>query len=281
MNKKHLPNSYRAKASNTAVYLMKHCTISEVHDSTPHEKLYGNKSDLSHVRIFSSIAFVHVPDEKRQKLDPKSEKCILVGYSIEQKGYKCFNHSTKKGRVSLDVVFDESSSLVRSQLNSIWSNRNRFRYNQFIRRWLTNAHKRGKSDLNRVEWTIRASERPKHVVSSLEQDKGKAKIHEYEDSDGNKYSLDIAYGGLDVLSMRTPGAPHHSTREKNVVADLATMTTWHIIMHSWWRWWQSESRKHFPKLRRTRDGSKRWTRRCKHSPKMRHGNSSPLHPTSK
>ena len=85
---------------------------------------------------------------------------------------------------------------------------------------MTNAHKRGKSDLNRVEWTIRASERPKHVVSSLEQDKGKAKIHEYEDSDGNEsaHSLDSEYGGLDVPIMRTPGAPHHSTREKNVVS---------------------------------------------------------------
>ena len=33
----------------------------------------------------------HVPDEKRRKLDMKSEKCILVGDSQEQKGYKCYN----------------------------------------------------------------------------------------------------------------------------------------------------------------------------------------------
>ena len=58
-----------------------------MHDINPHEKFYEKKSDLSHVRIFGSIAFVHIPDEKRQKLDPKSEKCILVGYSLKQKGY--------------------------------------------------------------------------------------------------------------------------------------------------------------------------------------------------
>ena len=60
--------------------------ISGVHKVTPHKKYYGKKSDLSHVSIFDSIAYVHIPDEKRQKLDPKSEKCILVGYSLEQKG---------------------------------------------------------------------------------------------------------------------------------------------------------------------------------------------------
>ena len=51
-------------------------------------------------------------------------------------------------------------------------------------------------------------------------DKGKAKMPEYEDSDGNDstHSLDSEYGGLDVPIMRTPGAPHHSTREKNVVS---------------------------------------------------------------
>ena len=43
-------------------------------------------------------------------MDAKAEKCILVGYSDEQKGYKCYNPHTKQARVSCDVVFDESAS---------------------------------------------------------------------------------------------------------------------------------------------------------------------------
>ena len=89
---------------------MNQCTTSGLHGVTPHEKLYGKKLDISHVRIFGSIAFIHIPDDKRQKLDPKSEKCILVGYSLEQKGYKCFDPSTRKVQVSRDVVFDELPS---------------------------------------------------------------------------------------------------------------------------------------------------------------------------
>ena len=41
------------------------------------------------------------------KLDPKVEKCIFIGYSLEQKGYHCYNPITRKIRVSRDVVFDE------------------------------------------------------------------------------------------------------------------------------------------------------------------------------
>ena len=67
-----------------------------MHEVTLHERFYRKKPDLSHVRIFGSIAYAHIPNEKWQKLDPKSEKCILVGYALEQKGYKCFNPSTKK-----------------------------------------------------------------------------------------------------------------------------------------------------------------------------------------
>ena len=103
-------NDPEPKGTTTAVYLMNWCTTSGVHEVTLHEKYFGKKSDLLHTWIFGAIAYVHIPDEKRQKLDPKSEKCILVGYSLEQKGYKCYNPSTRKSRVSRDVVFDESAS---------------------------------------------------------------------------------------------------------------------------------------------------------------------------
>ena len=75
-----------------------------------HELYFGTKPNLRHLRVFGSIAYVHVPKEKRRKLDAKAEKCILVGYSDEQKGYKCYNHRTKQACLSRDVVFDESAS---------------------------------------------------------------------------------------------------------------------------------------------------------------------------
>lgn len=37
---------------------------------------------LSHLRIFGCDAYVHIPKDKRKKLDFKNQKCILVGIMI-------------------------------------------------------------------------------------------------------------------------------------------------------------------------------------------------------
>jgi hypothetical protein len=75
-----------------------------------YERYFGTKPNLRHLQVFGIIAYVHIPKEKRRKLDAKAEKCILVGYSCEQKGYKCYNPQTKQACVSRDAVFDESAS---------------------------------------------------------------------------------------------------------------------------------------------------------------------------
>jgi hypothetical protein len=65
----------------------------------------------THASLSSSPeGLTHIPKEKRKKLDVKAEKCILVGYLDEQKGYKCYNPWTKQACISRDVVFDESAS---------------------------------------------------------------------------------------------------------------------------------------------------------------------------
>jgi hypothetical protein len=77
---------------------------------THEEKFTGKKPNVSHLRVFGCIAYMHLPNEKRSKLDPKAEKCIFIRYSLKQKGYRCFNPSTRKLQVSRDVMFDEMVS---------------------------------------------------------------------------------------------------------------------------------------------------------------------------
>jgi hypothetical protein len=110
LNEKNLPNYFWAEAVATTIYIMNRTPTTIVHGMTPEEKFTGKKPNVSHLIMFGCIAYMHVPDEKRSKLDPKAEKYIFIEYSLEQKGYRCFNLSTRKLQVSRDVVFDEMVS---------------------------------------------------------------------------------------------------------------------------------------------------------------------------
>ena len=48
--------------------------------ATSYELWHGVKSNLSYLRIIGSTAYIHIPKEKRTKLDTHSHKGILVGY---------------------------------------------------------------------------------------------------------------------------------------------------------------------------------------------------------
>jgi hypothetical protein len=51
---------------------------------------------VSHLKLFCCDAFVHVPKEKRSKLDKKASKCILIGYKEGMKGYKLWDPASRK-----------------------------------------------------------------------------------------------------------------------------------------------------------------------------------------
>jgi len=47
---------------------------------TPQEAWIERKLSISHLRVFGSVAHVHIPEQKKAKLDDKSEKFIFVGH---------------------------------------------------------------------------------------------------------------------------------------------------------------------------------------------------------
>jgi hypothetical protein len=56
-----------------------------IHGMTPEEKFTGNKPNVSHLKVFGCTAYMHVPNEKKSKLNAKAEKYIFIRYSLEQK----------------------------------------------------------------------------------------------------------------------------------------------------------------------------------------------------
>ncbi|KAK2411591.1 putative mitochondrial protein [Trifolium repens] len=107
LKSKRLPKELWAEAVACAVYLSNRSPTRSVLGKTPQEACSGRKPGISHLRVFGSIAHAHVPDEKRSKLDDKSEKYIFIGYNNNSKGYKLYNPDTGKTIISRNVIFDE------------------------------------------------------------------------------------------------------------------------------------------------------------------------------
>ena len=59
--------------------------------------------------------YIHIPKEKRTKLDPSGRKGILVGYSESLKAYRIYFLGFKKIDINRDVTFGEESTYNKSR----------------------------------------------------------------------------------------------------------------------------------------------------------------------
>ena len=86
-----LPRRFWAEALSTMVYIRNRSPTKALAGITPHEAWSGYKPRVDHLRIFGCRAYAHIPGVERRKLDPKSHKCVLLGYGTEQKGYRLYD----------------------------------------------------------------------------------------------------------------------------------------------------------------------------------------------
>lgn len=99
-----LPNQFWGEAVVTANYIQNR-VLTRVKKRTPYELWYGRKPKVGNFQIFGSKCFVHVPTEKRQKLDNTGIEMTFFGYDEESKAYRCYNQSINKVVISRDVRF--------------------------------------------------------------------------------------------------------------------------------------------------------------------------------
>jgi transposase InsO family protein len=120
---KNISNGFGAEAINIVVYLKNRSRTKKLDFKNPCEILYGYKPDVSHLRVFGSTAFAHIPKDERRKLDAKSIKCVFIGYCTDQKAYKLFDPSSHKLFASRDVMFHENANRVNTMNNAnAWHN---------------------------------------------------------------------------------------------------------------------------------------------------------------
>ena len=104
-----LPLEFWAEACSTAVYLHNRSPTTALKEKTPFESLFGRRPDISRLKVFGCVSYVHIPDNQHRKLDAKAHKAIFVGYTPGIKGYKLYDLEKKKFVVSRDVQFFEDN----------------------------------------------------------------------------------------------------------------------------------------------------------------------------
>ena len=75
---KDLPNQYWAEAVASTVYFLNFSPTKAVQNITPYEAWKGTKPTVSHLKVFSSIAYALLDSQNRKKLDEKLMKCIFI-----------------------------------------------------------------------------------------------------------------------------------------------------------------------------------------------------------
>ena len=103
------------EASITMVYVQNYTPHRVLERNTPEKVFSGKKPEVIHLRIFSCLVYIHIPKEKRTKLDPLGKKGIFVGYSESSKAYRIYFPGYKNIDISRDVKFDEDTSYYKSR----------------------------------------------------------------------------------------------------------------------------------------------------------------------
>src|SRR5512132_3948031 len=103
-----LPLSFWGYALETAAFTLNRAPSKSV-ETTPYELWFGKKPKLSFLKVWGCDAYVK--KLQSDKLEPKSEKCVFIGYPKETVGYTFYHRSEGKTFVAKNGSFLEKEFL--------------------------------------------------------------------------------------------------------------------------------------------------------------------------
>ena len=113
-----LAKSFWAEGVKTACYLINRSPSTAIGLKTPMEMWKGKPAEYSTLHVFGCPVYVMYNSQERSKLDPKSRKCIFLGYADDVKGYRLWDPTARKLIVSRDVIFAENELQSEQKIDS-------------------------------------------------------------------------------------------------------------------------------------------------------------------
>ncbi|RVW16413.1 Retrovirus-related Pol polyprotein from transposon RE1 [Vitis vinifera] len=109
----HVPFRFWGDAVLTACYLINRMPSSVLHDQIPHSLLFPDQPlYFLPPRVFGCTCFVHILTPGQDKLSAKAMKCLFLGYSRLQKGYRCYSLETHRYAPSTTSGLSSSPRVV-------------------------------------------------------------------------------------------------------------------------------------------------------------------------
>lgn len=107
LTEKSMPKRFWPEAAKWTCHILNRSMTSAVQDKVPEEVWSGVKPSVGYFRVFGCIGHVHVPEQRRIKLDNRSHKGVLLGVSEQSKAYRLYDPITERVVISHDVIFEE------------------------------------------------------------------------------------------------------------------------------------------------------------------------------
>ena len=102
-----LPKIFWSLATLHVVFLINRIPSKHLHNLSPNELLHNREPDFNFLKVFGYLAFASTLSTYRTKLDPRSRKCIFVGFKQGTKGYLLYDLQTREIFLRQNVIFYE------------------------------------------------------------------------------------------------------------------------------------------------------------------------------
>ena len=95
-----LPATFWGKALASLVHVWNRCPTDAVDGVTPFELWHGHKPDVSHLRVWGCLVYMHIQKDRHSAFGSHFEKCVFIGYPDGYKAWKFYNFETKRTVIS-------------------------------------------------------------------------------------------------------------------------------------------------------------------------------------